>query len=770
MAIFELFSFDIDKLLVWVSKFSPGKILSAICRLGLDSWNNFRKWFFGLNFDKHEWAVDHFMPLMPRFSSDMDEVAKRIVTPKSKPKLEDCLEIDTAVEEYFNEECFEPQEDGSMKLKRVAARRQIKRVRSGMIEDAISAVEARIRNRHMIMGDDMGLVDEAAVRATAMDICGEYKINEHHTRCIIYAAAYRAMTPDQESIDATKMAYNPKSQARRDLVSILRKNISFGGFKSLEDFLSAPVSFPVEDAPYQILGIPEIKVADKRASRVCKFKRVVGLPSLSAGQSVCVHKTSLHNMIVSLEQRVFRVKNEKGEFVVPPQPSKGAFDSISYFREAWKKKLYSKGPVVKSSIDDVVACYSSEKKKLYQKAAATLSHRPLHWRDSKVRAFIKVEKLECDKKAPVPRTIQPRSKRYNLCIGRYLRLNEKRMLDAIDAVFGEKTVLSGLDNKAQGRAIAKKWSKYESPIGIGLDASRFDQHCSKDALKFEHSFYRECFPDDKTLSNLLDWQLENEGSALMPTGELVKYRTKGCRMSGDINTGLGNKILMCSMVHAYLKEVGVNASLANNGDDCVLFCEKGDFNRINDSLREWFLCRGFNMVVEEPVECLERVVFCRSQPVCVATKWAMVRQLGSLSRDCFSTQNWLNPTTFRDAMNALGQCNGIINDGVPVHMAQAKRMYAAGGNRKFDLKALHKQMEYSWRDRLGARTNLLWSEVEDSTRLSYFRAFGIEPAVQRIVEGYFSESKISEEGRQTNFLPTHYSRLHKDLLVPRYLN
>lgn len=492
------------------------------------------------------------------------------------------------------------------------------------------------------------------------------------------------------------------------------------------------------------------------------------MPGLSAGQEVCVHRTSLHNMIVSLEQRVFRVKNSAGEFVKPPQPIEGAFDGLAYFQDLWKRKIMLKGPVHKSTVDEVVACYSSEKRKLYEKAAATLRQKPVQWRDSKVQAFIKVEKLECDKKDPVPRTIQPRSKRYNLAIGKYLRLNEKRMLEAIDAVFGERTVLSGLDNRAQGRAIAKKWAKYQSPIGIGLDASRFDQHCSIDALKYEHGFYKSVFPDEPELDNLLKWQLKNEGSALLPTGELVRYKTKGCRMSGDINTGLGNKLLMCAMVHGFLKETGVKASLANNGDDCVLFCEKEDFDRINRPLRDWFLCRGFNMTVEEPVECLERVVFCRSQPVCVAAKWTMVRQLGSLSRDCFSTQDWLNPKTFRDSMNALGQCNGIINDGVPVHMEQARAMYRAGGKRKFDLRALHKQMEYSWRDRLGARTNLVWSEVEDSTRLSYFRAFGIEPYVQRIVESYFSSAVVGEEGRQINFLPTHYSRLHKDLLIPRH--
>lgn len=480
-----------------------------------------------------------------------------------------------------------------------------------------------------------------------------------------------------------------------------------------------------------------------------------------------MHSNTLNNMLISLEQRVFRVKDESGNFVLPPQPQRGAFDSLKRFRSEWRRKLLAGGPVMKNTIGEIVECYSAEKKKLYIKAAKSLEGNPIRWRDSKVSAFIKVEKLECDTKEPVPRTIQPRSKRYNLALGQYLRLNEKRMTKAVDAVFGETTILSGFDNRTQGKIMASKWSKFLNPVGIGLDASRFDQHCSRAALKAEHKFYKSIFPGDSKLDELLSWQLENHGSALLPDGSFVRYKTNGNRMSGDINTSLGNKLLMCGMVYEYLAEIGVKASLANNGDDCVLFCEAHDYSRINETLRQWFLCRGYNMVVEEPVEHLERVVFCRSQPVCVAGRWVMVRQLGSLSRDCFSTQDWTKERVFSDAMNALGQCNGIINDGVPVYMAQARSMYRAGGERKFRLEALKKQIEYSWRDRLGNRTTLNWSKVEDSTRLSFFKAFGIEPYVQRIVEEYFDGVSLVCGGRHTNQLPEFYSRIHKDLLKSR---
>lgn len=241
MKMIDIISFDVDKLLVWFSKFSPSRILASICKVGRDAWNSFRKWFFGINFDHHEWLVDQFMPLMPYYTEAMEESPEKL-------KLEDCLEIDLSVEEYFNEDIQAFKEDketgertmlfdnGTPRFEKKAVRRQTKKIKKGHVEAAIAAVEAKIRNRHMIYGEDMGLVDEAAVRATAGDICGELKINEHHSKLLIYSAAYRAMTPDHDSINAVKLAYNPKSAARRTLVSTIRDNKSFGGFKSLEDF------------------------------------------------------------------------------------------------------------------------------------------------------------------------------------------------------------------------------------------------------------------------------------------------------------------------------------------------------------------------------------------------------------------------------------------------------------------------------------------------------------------------------------------------------
>jgi hypothetical protein len=52
----------------------------------------------------------------------------------------------------------------------------------------------------------------------------------------------------------------------------------------------------------------------------------------------------------------------------------------------------------------------------------------------------------------------------------------------------------------------------------------------------------------KELAELLKWQLQNKGFARTIDG-LIKYSVEGCRMSGDMNTALGNCTIMCALVY-----------------------------------------------------------------------------------------------------------------------------------------------------------------------------------------------------------------------------
>jgi hypothetical protein len=260
--------------------------------------------------------------------------------------------------------------------------------------------------------------------------------------------------------------------------------------------------------------------------------------------------------------------------------------------------------------------------------------------DAYLSTFVKAEKLNLSAKPdPDPRVIQPRSPVYNVAVGIYLKPIEGVLYKSLGKIFGEPVVFKGMNADSQGALMAKKWHRFVEPVGVGLDAKRFDQHVSYDALRFEHSVYLAMFGNNPELRQLLSWQLENKGYVRAADGT-IKYKVRGCRMSGDMNTGMGNCLLMCLLVHSYMESKGFSVdeyALANNGDDCVVITERRDLHRLNGGLHEWFMEMGFDMVMEDPVYILEHVEFCQMRPLWTSTGWRMVRhELVARSKDLVS--------------------------------------------------------------------------------------------------------------------------------------
>jgi hypothetical protein len=514
------------------------------------------------------------------------------------------------------------------------------------------------------------------------------------------------------------------------------------------------------------MGLPELKLADSRCGPVLrgkgyKIRYATVMPSLTAGSKVGFHNSSLPNVIRALEERVFRVKKMDGTgFEPPPLPDKGAFrgSEMIQFRKLYVAVV---GQLAPHSIEQVLACYPGRRRAPYTRASKTL-HLPITRKDAQVQAFVKVEKLDLGlKEDPCPRLIQPRSKRYNLKLGQYLRLHEKRLTKAIDTVFGEITVLSGYDSFSQGEIIHRKWKKYSNPRGIGLDASRFDQHTSIPALKFEHSCWNHIF-NDSELKRLLEMQLYNKGIAYSDCGTVVRYKTNGCRMSGDINTSLGNKLIMCAMVWAYLRRFEIKASLVNNGDDCVLICEAEEVDKIQSTLTNHFFTMGYNMVMEQPVSFIEGIEFCRSRPVAVGNSYHMVRGVSSLSRDCVTLLNiQSNPMEMKRMLTAVGYCGMVINTGIPIHSVLHGHMYELGG-----LRVTQSMLETYTEDQVRFRAGNLKLNtitIDDKTRLSYFRAFGIPPHRQKLIESYYLNTTVAAETFMVKDLSNLFSPLHPNL-------
>lgn len=450
---------------------------------------------------------------------------------------------------------------------------------------------------------------------------------------------------------------------------------------------------------------------------------------------VIVPNNNVANLGIALQRRVFQEKDGAGGFRMIKPPQKGNFEKLlSDFRTAVLNVL---PPMRRASYDEVINTYKGGKKSRYMVAKLKLRQGMVSKRHARLKSFVKVEKLS---KVGDPRIISPRSFEYTLELATYLKLNEKKFIKAINDVFGEITVMKGLNILQRGKAIHRKWIQMEQ-LGVvcfvGFDFSRFDAHVGEEGLSFEHTFYIPVFNDDN-LNRLLNFQLKTMGVGIATDGS-IHFEKDGQRCSGDINTSLGNIILAAAMLWVWIKKTGITCKAINDGDDNGVFLLEKDLGKFLYGLEDFFLSLGFPVEIEEPVFDVEKVVFCQSSPIWTPSGYTMIRNpKTAINKDITTTMSCQTKNEIMSWLGAVGMCGMILNLNVPVQYNLARKMLSSG--------TIPKKQEYY--DRVNEWGNIerskglqrKWSDphsVHPLTRLSYFKAFGIRPAEQIALEEYY---------------------------------
>jgi len=478
-----------------------------------------------------------------------------------------------------------------------------------------------------------------------------------------------------------------------------------------------------------------------------------------------------NNDIATLEravlERVFNVKHDDGSFGPPPKPAPGVFSGrmVNVLNQL-RPFLPSTAPM---TFDEFVDSFKGRKKRRYAEALKQLRETGSSVsEDAKVQVFVKYEKTDRTSKAdPVPRVISPRDPKFNLRVGRYLRPIEEKLFDSLGELFGHRTVFKGMDNTTVATTLREKWDMFRKPVAIGLDASRFDQHVSLDALKFEHSVYPLCFEyktDRNKLRSLLKHQLVNRCSGYTADGSL-KYEIEGTRMSGDMNTSLGNCVLMCMMIKAYSDAVGVVTQLANNGDDCVVFMEEKDLGKFSFGLKRWFMEMGFNMQVEAPSYEFEHIEFCQTRPVFDGSEWVMSRNpLTAIIKDSVMLKN---PDSYHMMfplwMKSVGVGGIKLAGKLPIFQSFYKMYERSGadsyrrgkgsrGKQRFADSLSEDLLPWYMREHQisGSRTV---GEISPECRASFYTAWGVTPCEQIALESYYDAMTLSQSIREGEFEP-----------------
>lgn len=478
------------------------------------------------------------------------------------------------------------------------------------------------------------------------------------------------------------------------------------------------------------------------------------LPLLSdAFIFVVVANTMAAAQCALMERLYFHVVN--GVCSAPALPQeKRVFSLLRRFK---KLVLKGVGSAAKVSTEEFLQFYTGRKLALYTRAAWNVDNNAFNPRWSRIKAFVKHEKLPLvPGKKLVPRLIQPRRPEYNVVVGRYLRKAEHQYYRAICSAFQTHlpVVLKGFNALQTGSIINAKWRRMEMVcagtdhvVAFGLDASRFDQHITRPLLRWEHSVYNDTFHSVE-LRQCLQSQLETVGIVVTDEG-VIKYRCRtGTRCSGDMNTALGNCLLMCGMVHSYCHAHSIPLSkleVIDNGDDCSIITTTGYLPLFAD-MKRWFK-DNFEIVLKitDPVYRLEHLTFCQTRPVRFVGGVKMVREFpASLSKDATIAHKCPTPEYLRSYLHTVGECGLAVAAGMPVLQEYYKAMIRAS-----PVGVSSDVLEGTGFKFMSIGLASAELPITSEARVSFYEAFGITPYEQEGLEAQYRSTDLSTLVRHT---------------------
>lgn len=475
----------------------------------------------------------------------------------------------------------------------------------------------------------------------------------------------------------------------------------------------------------------------------CRYSRANIWVGQQHPAAMLTHKGCGHDMLRAVVERIFMVRGKDGALELTPTPTR-PFDVLTGGARSEMRPLFIARPVKLAEVPPMMN--GLRKKERYRKALESLSVRQPSPVDAILDSFPKIEFANFSKKAdPVPRGINPRGPRFNIQLARWLKPHEHRIYAGASRWNWNRptttpVVLKCANPDTRGQVLHEKFKAFSDPVAYLSDLSRCDQHISREALEWEHSCYMAYFegsPDAEQLAALLAQQLRNKGiHRNRIDGTVIKFEVDGVRMSGDMNTALGNCLIVTALYYGLHKQLGIPMEVANDGDDCVVIIERRDAAAFEAAVRQHFRDAGMAIEVESAVDIFEQIEFCQCRPVWNGQRYTMVRNpIKALSSDLFGTGKWQDDRARSDIVNLIGYGGGHLCSGIPV----MQRFYelcrhkdpAEKGMVEFEETGFGRMVSSKLKEQqktITSRVPVL--EISPRSRESFYWAFGVPPSRQ----------------------------------------
>jgi len=389
------------------------------------------------------------------------------------------------------------------------------------------------------------------------------------------------------------------------------------------------------------------------------------------------------------------------------------------------------------SLSETALSYRGSMRRRYLEAESSLLSDPVGPGDAFLRGFLKAEKWKPDKLSK-PRMIFPRDPRYNLEVASRLKPFEHWLWGRLRGfcsrgVKPSRDCAKGLGPEQRANLIRRKMSQIPGCVVFEVDGKAFEAHVTRWQLEQEHSVYVSAFPGDRGLQRLLSWQLSNRGV----TSCGVRFEREGGRASGDFNTGMGNSLVMMSVVRAVLRRLTPVFDSLTDGDNSLVFLPPAVVPLVFESFHnEAVRLSGHEMTLERPTSVLEEVRFGQSAPLNLGDgSYRMVRSWDKVLSQGTSSHIWLREPSFaREWLRGVGTCEAFLGSGVPIVWAWSNAVLRCSGHS--GPVRVHPFGDYAF---LGADLAVLpvgreAAEPTAECRLSFQRAFGVPVDAQLEIE------------------------------------
>jgi hypothetical protein len=194
--------------------------------------------------------------------------------------------------------------------------------------------------------------------------------------------------------------------------------------------------------------------------------------------------------------------------------------------------------------------------------------------------------------------IQARNITFNIEYGRYIKPIE-------DCIGKRVQIGKGTNNEIASKIykLSKIYKYYTE-----CDHTTFDAHVTTEMLRLTHTFYQACYKHDKCLRQLSNKTINNN----CKTRDNIKYRVRGTRMSGDVDTSLGNSLINYAILKEVVSRLVGKCEVIVNGDDSIIFTKKPIDTRL---LSEELKIFNMESKVQESSANIHTVEFCRQKLV-----------------------------------------------------------------------------------------------------------------------------------------------------------